>query len=268
MYLDDKTRTPSANEILNSQRPVLSEFTDADVRDHFIEGIRQIEPSIPESKIQALLHILGASDLLEHVDFTRVESLFLPKTTSRAVAIRLSHIPRFEEKPAFLNKANISFAMIHGTNIIGAKYALAEALVRPADWTYCETLSKCEQPTYGCFALGSCITSREGEIPNWNLAGGNDMAQLQCALTGVVTTAEKYTVARSEHCTIRCLIVVWPDLSFIQSREGQSASYHPADSKDNTKDTPDDTQDDRAPDPDSLRSWRRRGGNTHDEEDF
>eukprot|EP00435_Cladocopium_sp_Y103_P029377 s4361_g7.t1 len=122
-------------------------------------------------------------------------------------------------------------------------------LVRPADWSYDENLSKCEQPTYGCFSMGQCVTSRTDDIPNGTLvdlldrattkgkgqqeillalqykgakehlalkAGGNDWAQLQCALKGVVTTSEKYTVARSEHCTIRSLIVVWQDLSFIE----------------------------------------------------
>eukprot|EP00435_Cladocopium_sp_Y103_P008633 s5142_g2.t1 len=293
MCLDDKTRTQAANELPNDQRPVLADSTDAQVRDNFIENIRHIDQSIPESKIQALLHVLGASHLLEEIDFDKVESVFLPKTTQRAMVIKLSHIPRFEEKPPFLDKANNSFAMIHGTNIIGAKYSLAEALVRPADWTYCETLSKCEQPTYGCFSLRACITSREGEIPSWHLvdllkgqqeillalqykgakehlalkAGGNDMVQVQCALNGVVTTAEKYTVARSEHCTIRCLIVVWPDLSFIQSRQGQPASYKPLDSKDDSKDNPDDTQDERPPDFEHLRSWNRRGGAYYEEDD-
>eukprot|EP00435_Cladocopium_sp_Y103_P008216 s3879_g2.t1 len=227
----DKARTPSANEIQADQRPILEEFIDAQVRDHFVTNIRQIDASISASKIQSLLQVLGASGLLEAVDFNRVESLYLPKTSQRAMVVKLSHIARFEEKPAFLGKANYSYAMIHGTNLIGAKYCLAEALARPADCSYCEILSKCEQPTYGCFALGSCVTSREGEIPNWNLvdlldrattkgkgqqeillalqykgakehlalkAGGNDMMQVQCALTGVVTTSEKYTVARSE----------------------------------------------------------------------
>eukprot|EP00435_Cladocopium_sp_Y103_P042342 s28_g11.t1 len=215
------------------------------------------------------------------------------------MVVKLSHIDRFVEKPAFLNQANYSYAMIHGTNIIGAKYCLAEALVRPADWSYCEQLSKCEQPAYGCFALGSCVTSRAGEIPNWNLvdlldrattkgkgqqdillalqykgakehlalkAGGNDMVQVQCALRGVVTTSEKYTVARSEHYTIRSLIVVWPDLSFIESRQGQSATYTPDTSKDKSKETPDDSQDDRPP-PDELRSWNRRGDQFDDEDE-
>eukprot|EP00435_Cladocopium_sp_Y103_P043222 s2481_g12.t1 len=92
------------------------------------------------------------------------------------MVVRLSHIDRFKEKPAFLNEANYSYAMIHGTNLIGAKYCLAEGIVRPADWSYCEYLAKCEQPTYGCFALGSCVTSRESEIPNWHLVDLLDRA--------------------------------------------------------------------------------------------
>eukprot|EP00435_Cladocopium_sp_Y103_P035223 s2810_g9.t1 len=180
--------------------------------------------------------------------------------------------------------------MIHGTNLIGGKYALAEALVRPADWTYCEQLRKSELPTYGCYSLGAAITSREGDIPQWNRvdlidrastkgkgqqeillalqyngardhlalkAGGNDMVQLQCAVRGVVTSAEKYTVARSEHCTIKSAIVVWEDLSFIRDRQHQSRSYPHTDSKDGSKDA----KEEKPPDPDNrrLRPWERRG---------
>eukprot|EP00435_Cladocopium_sp_Y103_P050209 s4600_g15.t1 len=177
------------------------------------------------------------------------------------MVVRLSHIPRFREKPPFLNQASNSYAMLHGTNLIGAKNCLAEALVRPADWSYDDNLSKCEQPTYGCFAMGQCehLALR---------AGGNDWAQLQCALKGVVTTSEKYTVARSEHCTIRSLIVVWPDLSFIEDRQGRSATYPTGTAKDLSKESVDDQQHDRAPDDvENLRPWSRRGGNEYDDDD-
>eukprot|EP00435_Cladocopium_sp_Y103_P026522 s730_g6.t1 len=262
--------------------------------------MRQIDPDIPPTRLQSLIQVLAASHLLQEVDFNRVEALTLPNTSQRAMVVRLSHIPRFREKPAFLNQANNSYAMLHGTNLIGAKYCLAEGLVRPADWSYDENLSKCEQPTYGCFAMGECVTSRTDDIPNGTLvdlldrattkgkgqqeillalqykgakehlalrAGGNDWAQLQCALKGVVTTSEKYTVARSEHCTIRSLIVVWQDLSFIENRQGRSATYTPATSKDPSKDSLDDQQHDRAPDPETLRPWSRRGGNEYDDDD-
>eukprot|EP00435_Cladocopium_sp_Y103_P036587 s1430_g9.t1 len=91
------------------------------------------------------------------------------------------------------------------------------------------------------------------------------MVQLQCAVNGVVTSAEKYTVARSEHCTIKCLIVVWDDLSFIQSRHGRSQAYNPADSKDDSKDT----KEENPPHPDDrrIRSWERRGY-YEDEDDY
>eukprot|EP00435_Cladocopium_sp_Y103_P030332 s2236_g7.t1 len=227
--------------------------------------MRQIDPEIPPTRLQSLIHVLAASHLLSEVDFNRVEVLVLPNTSQRAMVVRLSHIPRFREKPPFLNQASNSFAMLHGTNIIGAKNCLAEALVRPADWSYDDNLSKCEQPTYGCFAMGQCVTSRSDDITNVTLvdlldrdtlkgkgqqdillalqykgakehlalkAGGNDWAQLQCALKGVVTTSEKYTVARSEHCRIRSLIVVWPDLSFIEKGQSRSATYPPGTAKD------------------------------------
>eukprot|EP00435_Cladocopium_sp_Y103_P062653 s488_g24.t1 len=113
----DKTRTPSANEISPDQRPILEEYIDAKARDHFVTNIRHVDGSIPASKIQSLLQVLGASGLLEAVDFNRVESLYWPKTSQRAMVIRLSHIGRFEEKPAFLDKANNSYAMIHALRI-------------------------------------------------------------------------------------------------------------------------------------------------------
>eukprot|EP00435_Cladocopium_sp_Y103_P061956 s534_g23.t1 len=300
--LDDPTRCASAKKIKPGERPVLEDYVDPAIRDNFISQMKQIHDDMPPSKIQSLLQVVGASGLLEEVDFNRVQCHYLPNTSQRAMVVRLSHIKRFKEKPAFLNEANYSYAMVHGTNLIGAKYCLAEAVVRPADWSYCEYLSKCEQPTYGCFALGSCATSRENEIPNWHLvdlldrattkgkgqqeillalqykgakehlalkAGGNDMVQLQCALRGVVTTSEKYTVARSEHCTIRSLILVLPDLSFIESRKGQSATYKPVTSKEQSKEATDDSPDDRPPDPDSYRSYHswHRGRDRWDEED-
>eukprot|EP00435_Cladocopium_sp_Y103_P061934 s1551_g23.t1 len=300
--LNDPTRTKAANEVAVHERPQLANTIDIRARDSFIAQIRHIDPEIPPTRLQSLIHVLAASHLLSEVDFKRVEVLVLPNTSQRAMVIRLSHIPRFREKPPFLGQASNSYAMLHGTNIIGAKYCLAEALVRPADWSYDDNLSKSEQPTYGCFAMGQCVTSRRSDdITNYTLvdlldratlkgkgqqdillalqykgarehlalkAGGNDWAQLQCALKGVVTTSEKYTVARSEHCTIRSLIVVWPDLSFIEHGQSRSATYPPSTAKDPSKESVDDQQHDRAPDDvDRLRSWSRRGGNEYDEED-
>eukprot|EP00435_Cladocopium_sp_Y103_P034022 s3479_g8.t1 len=71
------------------------------------------------------------------------------------------------EKPPFRDAANFSFAMIRGTNIVGAKYSLAEAMVPRADWTYRDPLHKSELPTYGCFSIGAEIASRELEIPRY-----------------------------------------------------------------------------------------------------
>eukprot|EP00435_Cladocopium_sp_Y103_P068324 s166_g31.t1 len=299
--LKDPTRTKAANEIAVHERPHLANTIDARARDSFMAQIRHIDPEIPPTRLQLLIHVLAASHLLSEVDFKRVEVLVLPNTSQGAMVVRLSHIPRFREKPPFLGQASHSYAMLHGTNIIGAKNCLAEALVRPADWSFDDNLSKCEQPTYGCFAMGQCVTSRSDDITNSTLidlldratlkgkgqqdillalqykgarehlalkAGGNDWAQLQCALKGVVTTSEKYTVARSEHCTIRSLIVVWPDLSFIEKGQNRSDTYPPGDAKDPSKESVDDPEYDRAPeDVDRLRSWSRRGGDAYDEED-
>eukprot|EP00435_Cladocopium_sp_Y103_P072184 s357_g39.t1 len=196
---------------------------------------RQAPGSIaPLSKIQHLIDVLGAARLLEEIVLDSLFTLDLPNTNKVALVVPLSHIARFKEKPPFKGKADRCWTMVHGTNIIGAKYSLAEALVRPADWTYCEQLHKSELPTYGCFSLGAEISSREKDIPRWNLsdlldraskwgkgqqeillalvykgggqhlalkAEGNDLVQTKCASNGVITTAEKYTVARSEHCT-------------------------------------------------------------------
>eukprot|EP00435_Cladocopium_sp_Y103_P034818 s1881_g9.t1 len=251
--LDDPARCLAANEIKPENCPVLADTIDKKLRDDFMNNLRQINKDIPPTRIQSLLQVLAASHLLQEVDFNRVESLYLPNTSQRAMVVRLSHIKRFKEKPAFLHQVDYSYAMIHGTNLIGAKYCLAEGLVRPADWSYDEQLSKCEQPTDGAqehLALK---------------AGGNDWVQLQCALKGVVTTSEKYTVARSEHCTIRSVIVVWPDLSFIEGRKGRSATYKPATSKEKSKEATDD--DDRPPKPEELRRWNRPGHHYDDEEE-
>eukprot|EP00435_Cladocopium_sp_Y103_P010630 s1589_g2.t1 len=253
----------ASSELSDTLRPVLADSTSEQVRDTFIENVRRVDPSIPESKIQALLHVLGASHLLEDIGFDKVEPLFLPKTTQRALVIPLSHIPRFAEKPPFLDKANYSCAMIHGTNIIGGKYSLAEALARR--WHLVDLLDRASTKGKGQQEILLALQYKGAKEHLALKAGGNDMVQLQCAFNGVVTTAEKYTVARSEHCTIRCLIVVWADLSFIRNRQGQSASYRPADSKDDSKDTKDENPDDHPPNFEHLRSWHRRGG--YDDED-
>eukprot|EP00435_Cladocopium_sp_Y103_P008140 s225_g2.t1 len=287
LCLKDSTRTLAATELFDKDRPKLATATTKQVRDAFTEAVKNLDSSISESKIQSLISVLGASYLLEEIMLDSMYTFDLPKTNKTALVIPLSHIARFKEKAPFLDKAIYSWALVHGTNIVGAKYALAEALVRPADWTYCEQLHKSELPTYGCYNLGAAITSREGDIPRWNLvdlldravtrgkgqqeillalqykgacehlalkAGGNDMVQLQRASHGVVTSAEKYTVARSEHCTIKNVVVAWDDLSFIRNRQNQSRSYNPTDPKDGSKDA----KDEKPPDPDNR---RLRSGN-------
>eukprot|EP00435_Cladocopium_sp_Y103_P075712 s7_g63.t1 len=127
--LNDPTRTKAANEVAVHERPQLANTIDIRARDFFIDQMRRIDPEIPPTRLQSLIHVLAASHLLSEVDFNRVEVLVLPNTSQRAMVVRLSHIPRFREKPPFLGQASHSYAMLHGTNIIGAKNCLAEALV-------------------------------------------------------------------------------------------------------------------------------------------
>eukprot|EP00435_Cladocopium_sp_Y103_P029756 s3867_g7.t1 len=176
LCLKDSTRTLAANGIFDKDRPKLATSTTKQVKETFIRAAKNLDPSIPESKIQSLIRVLGASYLLDETDLDSMFTVDLINTNKRAMVIPLSHIARFKEKEPFKGKADNSWAMVHGTNIIGARNALAEALVRPADWTYCEHLHKSELPTYGCYSLGASITSRKGEIPRWNLVDLLDRA--------------------------------------------------------------------------------------------
>eukprot|EP00435_Cladocopium_sp_Y103_P005130 s6054_g1.t1 len=116
--LKDHTRTKAANEIAVHERPHLATTIDTRVRDSFIAQIHQIDPEIPPTRLQLLIHVLAASHLLSEVDFRRVEVLTLPNTSQRAMVVRLSHIPRFKEKLPFMGQASHSYAMLHGTNVI------------------------------------------------------------------------------------------------------------------------------------------------------
>eukprot|EP00435_Cladocopium_sp_Y103_P044176 s747_g12.t1 len=78
----------------------------------------------------------------------------------------------------------------------------------------------------------------------------------KCAFNGLVTTAEKYTVARSEHCTIKSIIVSWDDMSFIRKRFNKSNPQDTSRPKDDSKDARDDRPD---PDYGYGKSWERRG---------
>eukprot|EP00435_Cladocopium_sp_Y103_P014944 s4664_g3.t1 len=170
------------------------------------------------------------------------------------MVVRLSHIPRFKEKLPFMGQASHSYAMLHGTNIIGAKNCLAEALVRPADWSYDDNLSKCEQPTYGCFAMGQCVSSRSDDITSPTLIDLLDRATLKGKGQQDIILALQYKGAW-EHLALKAGGNDWAQLQC--ALKG-----------DPSKESVDDQDYDRAPeDVDRLRSWSRRGGNAYDEED-
>lgn len=62
-----------------------------------------------------------------------------------------------------------------------AKAILLEGLVRPADWSYREDLSKCELPTFGSFYAASIQAHRlEGLIPAFpNISWWNYVTELR-----------------------------------------------------------------------------------------
>eukprot|EP00435_Cladocopium_sp_Y103_P004530 s1361_g1.t1 len=179
-----------------------------------------------------------------------------------------------------------------------AEFYVYSALVRPSDWVPNDDLTRSDMPTYGLFSIGQQITARDTEIPRWCLpslidraskrgkgqqeaiigliykgvsntpdghlalkAGCNDMVQLKCASNGIVTTAEKYVVARSEHRTIKCIIVSWDDMSFIRDNLNKSDPQNTSRSNGDSKDARD-----RGPDPDRGygKSYERHD---YDEED-
>eukprot|EP00435_Cladocopium_sp_Y103_P014462 s2939_g3.t1 len=101
----------------------------------FDKAVTSVDASLPLSKVNRLIEVLGAANLLQDIDLDRLYTLNVPVTEKVALIVPLSHILRFAPKPPFRNAANYSVAMIR-TKITGAKLSLAEGLVRPADWTY------------------------------------------------------------------------------------------------------------------------------------
>eukprot|EP00435_Cladocopium_sp_Y103_P046410 s1851_g13.t1 len=223
--LKDPTRTFAANEIFAKDRPKLATSTTKQVKDTFIQAVKTLHPSIPEYKIQHLINVFGASYLLEEIDLDSMFTVDLINTnkTALVVPLREGEIPR---------------------------------------WNLVDLLDRAVKRGKGQQEILLALQYKGAGEHLALKAGGNDMVQLKCASHGVVTSAEKYTVARSEHCTIKYVVVAWDDLTFIRNRHNQSRSCDSTDPKDGSKDA----KEERPPDPDNrrVRSWETDYGDDDD----
>ena len=165
-------------------------------------------------------------------------------TNMMALVFPLPAISRFSLPEPFKGKQFTTWALIHGTPIKGAQNILLEGFIRPANWSFNRDHSKCDVPTFGGYYLGLEI-GREDKIPDGAARdlmdrsqkrgkgqqkvligalyrgadnhvsykdGGNEMAQLQVAHCGIVTTSEKYTIAHSHHLGLQFFALKWPNL--------------------------------------------------------
>eukprot|EP00435_Cladocopium_sp_Y103_P039036 s211_g10.t1 len=165
MHLNDPTLCRGPGELRSWERPKLAATITLSARAAFETALKDLCPTIPLSKVNHLIEVLGAANLLQEIQLDAMSTMHLPVTGRLAFIASLTHIKRFSPKAPFGNSPNFSFAMVHGTTIMSAKMALAEGLVRPADWTYKEPLKHCELPSCGCDSIGAEMQSREPQIP-------------------------------------------------------------------------------------------------------
>ena len=162
-------------------RPQVITTLNTQLPDPVEEGIRNVAAGIPTDCCTTMVQILAGAGLLDKVDLTMARCLVLPKTEKFALVIPMPEIPLFQQKPPFGGKTAYSWALVHGTGIQAAKAILLEGLVRPADWSYREDLSKCELPTFGSFYAASIQAHRlEGLIPAFpNISWWNYVTELR-----------------------------------------------------------------------------------------
>jgi len=208
------------------------------------EGILRSDRRIPTWIAKQATDLLAASNLLESFDVSSVSILELPSTSTRALIVPVPEISRFSTPQPFRDKNTVTWALLRGTSLSAAQNILWERFIRPANWPYHPNPLKCGVPTFGAFYLGREIKN-ETRFPEWVQrelmesaqkkgkgqqkvlfgvmyrgadphtsfkAGGNEMAQLQVAKVGIVTTSEKYTIAHSYHVGIQFFALRWQDL--------------------------------------------------------
>jgi len=239
--LNHPHRMRACNELADSERPVLQRYSDQDEHQDFRDMLKEFDASIPVWVLDEAAAVMGSVELYNDINADMLQILDLPKTSHKALIIKVHGLPRFPQPEPFKGQATHTWALIHGTPTEAAQGILSEGKIRPANWTKHADLARCELPTFGAYYLGREVTNAlnfpdwakvelasqanlkgkgqqrmligamyQGAMPHTRFqAGGNEKCQLQVAKVGIVTTSEKYTIAHSNHVGVHFVAFRW-----------------------------------------------------------
>ena len=126
-------RVKAANDLGESERPRLKSKVDQNLYKNFITALEGIAKYIPARSTQNLVHIFGASDLLNAIVFKDIRVISLSEPRKCALIIPVPEMERFNPKPA-VGGTMYTWGLVHGTTVSAAAAILTEGLIRAADW--------------------------------------------------------------------------------------------------------------------------------------
>ena len=139
------------SELKDSDKPKPFRRVDEYQHGKVYQGILSFDKGIPSYIAKQATDLLAVSNLLDHVDLSKLSILELPATTTRALVVPVPGISRFTMPEPFRGKQTITCALLHGTSLTAAQNILIEGFIRPANWTYHKNPLKCDVPTFGRF---------------------------------------------------------------------------------------------------------------------
>lgn len=107
-----------------------------------LDSISNISRDIPEPTAKLAANIIAGAGLLDAVDISRAQVIELRTTQNQALIIPLPDISRFALPDPFKGQNGYTWALIHGTNALGAQCILLEGFIRPADWSILDLQSR------------------------------------------------------------------------------------------------------------------------------
>ena len=244
--LNHPDRMRAANEIPAAERPKPSTTLDQEDYEKACEQLRQVDSRIPSDVIKKAVQLFFSTNLLPDYDLSTYHVRELHSTNLLALIMPLPDSSHFQMPPPFGNSQNYTWALLHGTSLYTSQQILLEGKIRPANWSYHQNPQRCDLPTFGAFFLGRQVSNSDTTIPPWAeqelldaigkkgkgqqdiivgamyrgsaehtayKAGGNETAQLGVIEKGIVTTAEKYTIAHSNHVGLKFIALKWANLN-------------------------------------------------------
>lgn len=140
--LHHKSRMKAACELSEARKPQPLLSTDETQLQAMLDSISNISRDIPEPTAKLAANIIAGAGLLDAVDISRAQVIDLRTTQNQALIIPLPGISRFALPDPFKGRHGYTWALIHGTNALGAQCILLEGFIRPADWTILDLQSR------------------------------------------------------------------------------------------------------------------------------